>query len=300
MFSQPTDKRMSLTQAQNRTLDDFIREVQSLNLSPKSRSYCTEPCLIRYLKARDWDLKKSLKLLISSIEWREKTQPDSIYASDLTAQAISGKTYRRGFDKLGRPVIYMTPARENSTDYEKNLQLIVYTVERAIDSMGPNVEQMVLIVDFNHFSTQVQPPLSVCKEMINIMSNHYPERLGACYIVDSPFIFSMLWKAIKPFINSATRAKVHFVNGQDEKESVFSKIFDLTTLESRFGGTHDFEFKQDFWQLEIELDEQRRKHQIVMQTHDESGARSSQETIMLNSSSIVEADVEVPSHSQAH
>lgn len=308
LLEQNAKSNTHLTEAQLKTLNEFKQQVhQKLSTLPslstnhqhhtESLAYCTDACLVRYLKARDWDMKKSLKLLLSSIEWRLKTQPENISASELTFEATSGKTYRRGFDRLGRPVIYITPSRENSTNYEKNLQLIVYTVERAIDSMENDVEKLVLIVDFNHFSTKVQPPLSVCKEMINIMSNHYPERLGACYIVDAPFIFNMLWKAIKPFINSATRAKVHFVTGAEEKEHVFSQIFDMSTLESRFGGTNDYEFKPEHWQLEVELDEKRRAHRTVNSTV--SAVRGSMDSTMLSPSSVSEADVEVPSHIQA-
>jgi len=283
------EPRSTLTSAQEQTLNKFILEVKELNLEPKLQSYCSEACLIRYLKARDWDLKKSMKLIKSSIEWRRTSKPEAIFASDLTAQAISGKIFRRGVDQKGRPVIYMTPARENSTDYEKNLQLIVYTVERAIDSMGPNVEQLVLVVDFNDFSKKVQPPISVCKEMINIMSNHYPERLGGCYIVDAPFIFNVLWKAISPFINSATRAKVHFVRGNDDKQKEFSKFFDMTTLEQRFGGSLQFQFTEEFWRVEVEVDDKRKQRLIELEEGDATNL-----TPRMFSSKI-EADAEVPS-----
>ncbi len=51
-----------------------------------------------WITARGWDMGRSLKLLLSSIEWRQKTQPDNIRASDLP-WSNEGKA---SIDRVGR------------------------------------------------------------------------------------------------------------------------------------------------------------------------------------------------------
>jgi hypothetical protein len=94
-------------------------------------------------------------MLRNSLEWREEYKPELISAEDLREEASTGKMYRRGFDKSGRPVVYMSPGKENSTDYVRNVKLLIYTLERTVDSMPDGVEQMTWMIDFNGYSRYV-------------------------------------------------------------------------------------------------------------------------------------------------
>lgn len=205
-------------------------------------------------------MSKSHKMLLDSLKWRREYKPEEIEGEKLSLEASTGKMFRRGFDSIGRPAIYMTPSRENSTDYVKNVQLLVYTIEQAIASMGENVEQMVWVIDFGEYSNRHATPLSVAREILDILSNQYPERLGAALLISAPFIFSVFFTAVKPFIHPVTRQKIHFV-GKSNQEQVdsLSKFFDITTVEKRFSGSSDFEFNANvFWPAELEFERERK------------------------------------------
>jgi len=265
--------RENLTVEQTETLNEFIQKLENEGLTPKERKFCDEACLLRYLRARDWDIKKANKLLRDTLEWHEEYKPELITAEDLKEEASTGKMYRRGFDKMNRPVIFMNPGKENSTDYVRNVKLLVYTLERAIDSMTDGVETMTWIIDFNGYSRKNTLPYSVCMEVLGILSNHFPERLGACFFVDTPWVFSLSWKALSPFINPVTKSKVHFVNGSPSaKEQVFNKFFDMSQLDEKYGGTNDFIYNHEvYWSNEIELDNQRiQRNGLVIPPPEES------------------------------
>jgi hypothetical protein len=203
------------------------------------------------LRARDWNVKKASHLLMDTLKWRREYKPDEICWKDIAFEASSGKIFKRGEDILGRPCIYMTPARENSTNYEKNIKLLVYTIEQAIASMKDGVEQMVWIADFEGYSSKNAFPLSVVKEIIHILSNYYPERLGSAIIINPPKIFKMLYAAAKPLIPTATRNKVIWISDKRNQVETLSKLFNMNQMEKRFGGSSDFEFDiERFWQHE--------------------------------------------------
>lgn len=58
-----------------------------------------------------------------------------------------------------------------------------------------------------------------------ILSHHYPECLGALVCVNHGFLFQTVWKAIKPFIDQKTVAKVYIHRHQEKIEEEFTELF---------------------------------------------------------------------------
>ena len=54
----------------------------------------------------------------------------------------------------------------------------------------------------------VQPPWKVSLLMLQIVQNHYPERLGRAVNFQPPFLFDLFWRAIRPFVDPVTRDKL--------------------------------------------------------------------------------------------
>jgi hypothetical protein len=47
-------------------------------LSGRRLKYCTDPCLRRYLEARNWNVDKAKKMLEESFKWRSTYKPEEI------------------------------------------------------------------------------------------------------------------------------------------------------------------------------------------------------------------------------
>lgn len=100
--------------------------------------------------------------------------------------------YYNGFDKCGRPVWIMRPRLQNSKDGERQIKHIVYCLERGIRLMPKLVENLAIIVDFKDSSAAHNPSVSTCKKFLDILGNHYPERLGIAFVVKCKYNFKFI------------------------------------------------------------------------------------------------------------
>lgn len=57
-----------------------IKEVRRLigQLPDKLSIYCSDACITRYLRARNWHVKKATKMLKESLKWRLEYKPEEI------------------------------------------------------------------------------------------------------------------------------------------------------------------------------------------------------------------------------
>ncbi len=108
----PISIRQSLTEEQIRTLDKLHENIKDAILNDYEKKWCSDRCLCRYLRARDWDITKSENMIRETLKWRRQYKPHLITAEDVIVELKNdGKMYRNGHDKFGRPVIYMKPGK---------------------------------------------------------------------------------------------------------------------------------------------------------------------------------------------
>src|ERR1700730_6301150 len=107
--------------------------------------------------------------------------------------------YFSGFDKLGRPLWIMRPRLENSRNGERQVKHIIFSLERAIRLMPPGVETIDIIVDFKDASNGHSPSVATSKKFLDILGNHYPERLGKAFVVQGNGDYS-IWVMVVSYL----------------------------------------------------------------------------------------------------
>jgi hypothetical protein len=120
---------------------------------------------------------------------------------------------------------------------------LVFNLEKAIaclEAKGQNVEKWSILIDFKGYSMFNAPPFQTSLETLNILQNHYPERLKRAYCIRPPFIFNAFWTMISPFIDPVTKDKIIMVN--DPVSNILEKYIDLSKLEKEIGGTDERKF----------------------------------------------------------
>ena len=87
-----------------------------------------------------------------------------------------------------------------------------------------------------------------------VLSNHYPERLGLAYVINHSAVMHALWKACAVVVPAASRNKTHVLRGKHNIEEAFSAVFsdelkNWLYEETRLNKQHPIpQSQKTFWQ----------------------------------------------------
>jgi hypothetical protein len=149
--------------------------------------WLTRECILRYLRATKWDLADATKRLLSTLTWRREYGVEELTGEHISPENETGKQIIVGFDNAARPCHYLNPGRQNTPTSPRQVQHLVFMLEKAIQMMGPGQETLALLINFKASKSRsnTAPAIGQGKEVLNILQNHYPERLGRALIINS-------------------------------------------------------------------------------------------------------------------
>ena len=210
--------------------------------------------LLRFLRARKFDLEKTMLMFKKFLQWRIDMKVEEINNSYELENLIEiKKLYPHGYhrtDKLGRPVYIELYDKTDvnglfkvTTD-EKMIKYYIKQYERQIKYIFPAcsavvqkpVEQSCTILDANGIGilSLVGPIKGFVKLASDIGQDYYPEMLGKMTILNVGFLFRAIWSMVKSFIDAKTQAKISLLKSNYKDELL--KLIDEDKLPSFFGG----------------------------------------------------------------
>lgn len=141
--------------------------------------------LLRFLRARKFDLEKTFKMLAADLEWRREFENRTIHAEEspiIAGFCDKGFLYRAGRDKDGRPVLVMKCARVFPRSIKDQTEVVLYCVAYmhglTLECEKYGVTDCTLIADLAHFSPSKNFSLAITKLLINLLQTQYPDRLA--------------------------------------------------------------------------------------------------------------------------
>ncbi|KAI9708490.1 MAG: cytosolic factor, phosphatidylinositol/phosphatidylcholine transfer protein [Bogoriella megaspora] len=213
--------------------------------------------LLRFLRARKFDVEASKKMFIDSEKWRQSFGGSGV--DDLTKNFEYTEKekvfeyypqYYHKTDKDGRPV-YIEQlgkidlnAMYKITTADRMLQNLVTEYEKLADprlpacsrKAGQLLETCCTIMDLKGVGlTKINSVYSYVKQASTISQNYYPERLGKLYLINAPWGFSSVFSVVKGFLDPVTVNKIH-VLGSGYKSELLSQVPE-ENLPEEFGGT---------------------------------------------------------------
>ncbi|KAH8700723.1 CRAL-TRIO domain-containing protein [Talaromyces proteolyticus] len=220
--------------------------------------------LLRFLRARKWDIPKAFSMMVSALLWRKSMEveddivlkgelhawelshnaklsaADQKEGRDFIAQLEMGKSYLHGLDREGRPVNVVRvrlhkPGAQTQAALER---YIVHVIESTRILIAPPVETGTIVFDMTGFSLR-NMEYSPVKFIIQCFEANYPESLGLLLIHNAPWIFSGIWKIIHGWMDPVVASKVCFTNTIDDLD----KFIPRDRIPKELGGDEDFEYK---------------------------------------------------------
>jgi hypothetical protein len=242
----------NLTQVQLHTLEKLRKELQDEGLFEEKRM--DDAFLLRFLRARKFDLVKAKEMLAAEEKWRKEFGVDDIVANfDFKEKAVVDKYYPQYYhknDKDGRPVYVERlgqldiKALYAATTQERQLQRLVFEYEKFLTerlpacakACGHPVETSCTILDLGGVSlSNFYRVKDYVFAASSIGQDRYPETMGKFYIINAPWAFSAVWAVIKPWLDEVTVKKIDILGGS-YKDTLLKQI-PAENLPKEFGGT---------------------------------------------------------------
>ncbi|KAA8894491.1 CRAL-TRIO domain-containing protein [Sphaerosporella brunnea] len=207
--------------------------------------------LLRFLRARKWDVDKALVMLVATMGWRAKEmdvagvvrsgETGAITEKDegFMLQLRLGKSFLHGVDKDGRPICFVRVRLHKQADQsEKSLErYTIYIMETARLMLRSPVDTACVVFDMTNFSLANMDYTPV-KFMIKCFEAHYPESLGICLVHKAPWVFQGIWSIIKGWLDPVVASKINFTKTTEELEQFIPR----SQIIKELGGDEDWEY----------------------------------------------------------
>ena len=153
-------------------------------ITDDERMWLTRECLLRYLRATKWNVSEAEDRIQRTLIWRREYGMEKLTPDYISVENETGKQVILGFDIHGRPCQYLLPSNQNTEKSDRQIQHLVFMIERAIELMGPDQETLALLVNFSETKSGQNATIGQAKQALHILQNHYPERLGRALVIN--------------------------------------------------------------------------------------------------------------------
>ena len=210
--------------------------------------------LLKFLRARKFDLEKTIKMFKNFIEWRKKEDVDNIEKNFHFREKIElQKVYPHGchkVDKKGRPVYYQLISKIDIDKIFKittEERLVRHFIQESEDFMkykfhacskmrGKHIDQFFTILDLEGIGLKhlIGSTRNVLMLSMKLGQDYYPENMAKMFMINvSPF-FGVIYTLVKNFLDKKTTDKIELL-GKEYREKLLEYVDD-ENLPYFFGG----------------------------------------------------------------
>ncbi|CAL8318321.1 unnamed protein product [Lota lota] len=208
--------------------------------------------LLRWLRARGFNVSKSEVMIRKHVEFRRKMRVDTIISDwdppEVIKKYVSGGMC--GYDREGSPVWYdvigpLDPKglllSATKQDFLKtkirHTEMLQRECRRQSEKLGKNVEAITLIYDCEGLGLKHiwKPAIEAYGEILTMFEENYPEGLKRVFLIKAPKMFPMAYNLIKHFLCEETKRKIMVLGGNWQEE--LQKHVDKEQLPVIYGGS---------------------------------------------------------------
>eukprot|EP00245_Coleochaete_scutata_P009293 TRINITY_DN3016_c0_g2_i1.p1 TRINITY_DN3016_c0_g2~~TRINITY_DN3016_c0_g2_i1.p1 ORF type:complete len:280 (-),score=60.65 TRINITY_DN3016_c0_g2_i1:127-966(-) len=233
-----------LSPSQEEALNKFKSALQEGGLL---RSRDDTPTLLRFLRARSFDVEKAKVMFEAMLEWRKEVGADTIRETfdfpERNATKALYPHFHHKTDKIGRPiyieclgklqveeVLKVTTMDRMLMQHVKEWEILIdWKFPACSKKAGKPIATSLAILDLKGVSMKHMTKMvrSFIQRISKVDQDYYPEHLGNMLIVNAPTAFKAIWSIVKPWLDKNTRKKIEVIGS-----AYMPKLLDLVDAEN--------------------------------------------------------------------
>jgi len=247
----------NLSQPQFIALQEFKQQVVLLDRDNK------DVACLRFLRARNYDVLKSVEMYNNYKKWRAENYVDNILHESHPVDRSKWPRSFHGVDKMGRPILIERIGcvdvkhlmEREHLDVQKLLRGHIRTQEYLCAlheecslKAGRLIETSITILDLEgcgllkHLNSHAREYFG---SLAAIGQNYYPERMGRMLVINAPRAFPMAWSFVKSLLDRNTQDKIEVLSPHHSRQRLL-ELIDPQYLPKYMGGACDCDAKKCF------------------------------------------------------
>ncbi|XP_035022184.1 SEC14-like protein 2 [Hippoglossus stenolepis] len=207
--------------------------------------------LLRWLRARNFNLQKSEAMLRKHVEFRRNMKVDTIITEwrppEVIEKYLSGGMC--GHDREGSPIwydvigpvdpkgLFLSASKQDFIKSKiRDCEMLQQECSLQSQRLGKNVEAITMIYDVEGLGLKHlwKPAIETYGEILQMFENNYPEGLKRLFVIKAPKLFPVAFNLIKHFLSENTRHKINILGANWQE--VLLKYIDAEELPMIYGG----------------------------------------------------------------
>ncbi|XP_034027033.1 SEC14-like protein 2 [Thalassophryne amazonica] len=207
--------------------------------------------LLRWLRARNFNVQKSEAMLRKHLEFRKHMKVDTIITEwrppEVIEKYLSGGMC--GYDRDGSPIwydvigpvdpkgLFLSASKQDFIKSKiRDCEMLQKECNLQSERLTKNVESITMVYDVEGLGLKHlwKPAIETYGEILQMFEDNYPEGLKRLFVIKAPTLFPVAYNLVKHFLSENTRQKI-FVLGANWQE-ILLKYIDAEQLPVIYGG----------------------------------------------------------------